>query len=146
MLSFDTNILVYATDNSAGLRHRAAHRLISSAVGKDVGLTEQSLIEFLHVATRKARLSLSDAAKAVRGYLTYFPLLVPHGGIVADVLALLDRYRMETWDARLVAVCAARGCTHLLSEDLQDGAHYGSITVVNPFNPANAALIGRLLS
>ena len=146
MLSFDTNVLVYATDNSAGVRHGAAHRLISSAIGKNACLTEQSLVEFLHVATRKARLSFSDAAKAVRGYLTYFPMLVPHEGVVEDVLTLLDRYHLQAWDARLLAVCAARGCTHLLSEDLQDGAVYGTITVVNPFNPANATLIGQLLS
>ena len=82
----------------------------------------------------------------MRGYLTYFPLLVPHIGIIGDVLTLLDRYRLGTWDARLLAVCAARGCTHLLSEDLQDGAAYGTVTVVNPFNPANAGLIGQLLS
>ena len=146
MLSFDTNVLVYATDNSAGARHGAAHRLISSAVGKNACLTEQSLIEFLHVTTRKTLLSLSDATKTVRGYLTYFPLLVPHEGVVEDSLILLDRYHLQTWDARLLAVCAARGCTQLFSEDLQDGAAYGTVTVVNPFNPANADLIRRLLS
>jgi predicted nucleic acid-binding protein len=146
MLSFDTNVLVYATDNSAGVRHGAAHRLISSAAGKNACLTEQSLVEFLHVTTRKGRLSFGDAARAIRGYLTYFTLLVPHEGVVEDVLTLRDRYHLRTWDARLLAVCAARGCTHLFSEDLQDGAVYETVAVVNPFNPANAGLIGHLLS
>jgi predicted nucleic acid-binding protein len=50
------------------------------------------------------------------------------------------------FDARLLAVCNAHGCTHLLSEDLQDGARYGGVTVVDPFHPANAAAVESLFS
>jgi predicted nucleic acid-binding protein len=48
------------------------------------------------------------------------------------------------WRCKL-ATCAAHGCDYLLSEDLQDGAQYGGVTVINPFNAANAPLIGQLL-
>ncbi len=56
------------------------------------------------------------------------------------------RYQLSIWDARLLAACAAHGCTHLLSEDLQDTMRYGSVTIVNPFNPANAVVVESLLS
>jgi predicted nucleic acid-binding protein len=33
----------------------------------------------------------------------------------------------------------------LLTEDLQDGRRLGSLTIVNPFSPDNAALMQRIL-
>ncbi len=146
MISLDTNVLVYAADRQAGNRHAAAHQLVTMAIGKNVGLTEQSLIEFLDSTTRKAKLSLADAATTLRGYLSYFTLLMPQNTIVEDAIALLTRHKLSVWDARMLAVCAAHGCSHLLSEDMQDGARYGGVTVVNPFNPANAAMLAVLLN
>lgn len=146
MISLDTNILVYAADKQAGARHAAAHQLVTAAIGKNVGLTEQSLIEFLNVATKKTKLSFVDVAAAIRGYLAYFALLIPPATVVEDVVTLISRYQLSVWDARLLAVCDAHGCSHLLSEDMQDGARYGGVTVLNPFKASNTALIGRALS
>lgn len=145
MISLDTNILVYAADRQAGARHAAAHRLVTAGAGRNVGLTEQSLVEFLDATTRKARMSLADAATAVRGYLAYFTLLMPQDTVVEDTTVLLAGHRLSVWDARMLAVCAAHGCSHLLSEDMQDGASYGSVVVLNPFNPANAATVANLM-
>jgi len=145
VVSLDTNILFYAADKSAGARHIAAHGLVTAATGVQAGLTEQSLIEFLNATTRKTKLSLDEAAKIVRGYMTWFSLLVPHAAVVEDTLALLERHRLEIWDARLLAVCAAHGCDYLLSEDLQDGAIYGAVQVIDPFAPKNGELVRELL-
>jgi predicted nucleic acid-binding protein len=146
MLSLDTNVLVYAVDKAAGTRHVHARQIVDRAAPSGAVLTEQSLFEFFHVATRKGKMSASDAETVVRKFARDFALMLPHPSIVADVLALQSRHRLGIWDARLLAVCAAHGCTHLLTEDLQDGAAYGTVTVVNPFNAANARLIGQLLS
>ena len=62
MLSFDTNILVYAADQHAQASvTSAAHRLISSAVGNaHAGLTEQSrYVGFLHVIDAKSAALIS---------------------------------------------------------------------------------------
>jgi predicted nucleic acid-binding protein len=145
MISLDTNILIYATDSRAGVRHDTAHRLISAAIRVQAALTEQSILEFVNVATRKARLPLDEATRIARGYLTHFSLLVPPASIVEDVLVLLDRHKLEVWDARLLAVCAAHGCDYLLSEDMQDGAQYGGVTVVDPFKAVNAPITEQVL-
>ncbi len=109
------------------------------------GLTEQSLFEFFHVSTRKSKTTYADAAVTMRDLLQSFTLLLPPQTIVEDTLALRDRYSLSVWDSRLLAVCNARDCDHLLSEDLQDDARYGRVTAVNPFNPANTPPIGSLL-
>ena len=145
MISLDTNILIYATDFRAGTRHDAAHQLVSAAIRVRAGLTEQSIVEFMNVAIRKAKLPFEETARYARGYLAHFRLMIPQATIVEDVLALLGRHKLEVWDARLLAVCAAHGCDYLLSEDMQNGAEYGGVTVIDPFNPANSPILEQVL-
>lgn len=146
MLSLDTNILVYAADKTAGARYLAARRIVDRAAPTGAILTEQSLFEFFHVCTRKGKMSAPEAELLIRRFAQDFALALPQPSVLDDALKFQSRYRLSIWDARLLAVCAAHGCDHLLSEDLQDGARYGGVAVVNPFKPANAALIGQLLA
>jgi predicted nucleic acid-binding protein len=146
VLSLDTNVLVYAVDATAGPRHAVAKQLIDDVAAANCALTEQSLFEFFHAATRKAGLTAGDAALVVRRLAKDFPVLFPPWTIVGDALALQAAYELSIWDSRLLATCAAHGCNHLLSEDLQDGAQYGTVAVVNPFRAANAALLRRALA
>ena len=41
--------------------------------------------------------------------------------------------RLNWWDCLIVAAAQAQGCVLLLTEDLQDGADYGGVSVRNPF-------------
>jgi predicted nucleic acid-binding protein len=145
MLSFDTNVLVYAADRQAGDRHEKSAKLLSAAISRDVALNDQSLVEFTHVMTRKQKLSLSDAALMVRAWLNNFALITAPGTIIEDTFSLLSSYRLSTWDAHMIAICDAHGCDFLLSEDLTDGALYSGVRVLNPFNPHNTSTIGNLL-
>jgi len=146
VFSLDTNILVYAADKNAGARHTKARDLVDAASGANAALTEQSIMEFVNAVTRKVKLPLSDALPYVREFRTNFRLLLPTQTIVEDALTLLSRYRISIFDARIIAICAAHGCGHLLSEDLQDGMRYGRVTVVNPFVAANTDLVVGLLT
>jgi predicted nucleic acid-binding protein len=145
MLSIDANVLVYSTDRNAPARRDAAAELLASAVRAGAGLTEQSLFEFMHAATRKAKMPLADVSAIIREWLKNFALLLPPETVVSDTLDLLSRYKLSVWDARLLVVCAANGCDYLLSEDLQDGAQYGRVAVVDPFKSANASLVSGML-
>ena len=146
MISLDTNILVYAVDVAAGDRHMAAKKIVGSASSVMTALTEQSLLEFVVATTRHTGVAVGEAAKVVRKLMANFPVLTPQPAIVDDVLALVERYHLGIWDARLLACCAMHGCEYLLSEDMQDGATYRGVTVVNPFNSANRQLLERLLT
>jgi len=146
VISIDANVLIYAVDVDMADRHIRAKEIIAAANHANTVLTEQAIFEFFHVATRKGKMSPSDAELVVRKFTRDLPLVLPHPAIVEDALTLRLRYRIGIWDARLLAVCAAHGCTHLLSEDLQDGARYNGVAIVNPFRAANAATIGSLLT
>jgi predicted nucleic acid-binding protein len=41
--------------------------------------------------------------------------------------------KISLWDALIVEAARSRGCTRLLSEDLQHGREFGSVRVENPF-------------
>jgi predicted nucleic acid-binding protein len=146
LFSLDTNILVYAADVDAGAKHVEAKSILASAIEARAGLTDQVIIEFLNATTRKKRLTLSTVSPYIQNFTTNFKLMLPTEHVITDTFALLSKYNLSVFDARLLAVCDAHGCDYLLSEDLQDGAQYGRVTVVNPFNSANAGRIGQLLS
>ena len=58
MISFDTNILVYAADNTAGERHARAADLIERSIRHGGCVqTPQALAEFFSVVTRKASIA-----------------------------------------------------------------------------------------
>jgi predicted nucleic acid-binding protein len=42
-------------------------------------------------------------------------------------------YRYSWWDCLLLASALELGCSHFLSEDLQDGQTIGGLTIVDPF-------------
>jgi hypothetical protein len=44
-----------------------------------------------------------------------------------------QRWRLSWWDSTVVAAAQVQGCALLLTEDLQDGAAYGGVTVRSPF-------------
>ena len=44
-----------------------------------------------------------------------------------------QRYRISWWDSLVVAAAQLQDCALLLTEDLQDGAVLGSVTVRSPF-------------
>jgi predicted nucleic acid-binding protein len=145
MLSIDPNILIYATDKDDAARQSIAIGILASAARVETGLTEQSIVEFTNVAMRKAGMPLAAVEAIVRQWLNSFALLVPNKDVVHDTLALLARYQLSVWDARLLAVCGACGCDVLLSEDMQNNVVYNGVRVLNPFDRTNTVEIAQLL-
>ena len=121
MLSFDTNILIYAADRVAGERHAASVRLLDAAASGAAALNEQSVIEFLHVSTRKLKQPLDASATLVRAWLKNFPLMLAPKTVIEDTVALLASHSLSVWDAHMLAICSYHRCDALLSEDLADG-------------------------
>ena len=147
MLALDTNLLLYSVDSDAGSKHQDALQFVTLAGRSGAAvLTEQNLIEFMHASLRKRLRPLAEAADSVRKWMAVFRIIVPDGTIVARTIYLLENHRLSVWDARLLATCASNDCNLLLSEDLQDGALYGTVRVLNPLNPANADIIREALA
>ena len=57
----------------------------------------------------------------------------------------MQSFHLQLWDAHMLALCAGNGCDVLLSEDMTDGARYGRVVVLNPFEPSNTKKLASLL-
>jgi predicted nucleic acid-binding protein len=125
----DTNVLVYAFGTGDPRCGRAEEVL---AAGGVIGV--QVLNEFTNVMHRKLRWEWPRIERAidVLGELLepVRPLTAP---IHAQGLQLARQYRLAFDDALVIAAAAEAGCSQLLSEDLQHGRRYGTVTVRNPF-------------
>jgi predicted nucleic acid-binding protein len=145
-LAFDTNMFVYAADASAGPRYVTASALVERALrSRRAVLILQTLAEFYSVVTRR---SLADPGDA-RLFLDNLRRTLPVHAIVEDdldqAIEVVTHHGLSFWDALLWATAERAGVRHLLTEDFQDGRRLGGVTFVNPFNPANAALLEREL-
>ena len=130
----DTNILVYAHDRSAGVKHLRAKRLLEQLWESGQGvLSTQVLQELCFNLRRKAGnpLPVDEVRILIREYSTWEIVT----NTPESVLMALDvemRYRVSFWDALILQAAAFSGASILYSEDLAAGQHYGSIQVVNP--------------
>jgi predicted nucleic acid-binding protein len=131
--SLDTNILVHAADAAAGERHERALAILDRAVRRDCVLTLQALAEFFHAATRKRLVARTEAAVQLRDGATAFPTISADPGALWMALELAADRRLSLWDALLLATAERNACTVVLSEDMQDGARFGGVTILDPF-------------
>jgi predicted nucleic acid-binding protein len=64
------------------------------------------------------------------------------GATLSEAFDIEDCFGVRFWDALLLASASAAGCSHFLSEDLNDGQVYGGVTVDNPFRHSPADVLG----
>jgi len=144
--TFDTNILVYTLpDPTNTKRHQARNLLIRGARPQAGILLLQSLTEFSHVAARKFGLSVNSIRRRVHDWCDAIPVHAAGQEDLMAALTLVRDHRIGFWDAMLCATADRAGLQYLLSEDMQDGRQLGSLRIINPFRPENAALIDRIL-
>ena len=131
----DTNVLIYAHDRSAGLKHEQAQKLLrdlwQSGLG---GLSIQVLQEFYVTVTRKVANPLSPAqASKIITHLGTWQVHSPTVEDIQEAIAIQTSYDLSFWDAMIVRSSIRLGCDTLWSEDLNAGQRYAGVVVVNPF-------------
>jgi predicted nucleic acid-binding protein len=136
----DTNILVYAHDDSAGAKRDQARALVEQLWESREGcLSVQVLQEFFVTVTRKIAKPLdTETAKAIVADLSRWHLHVPAADDSLGAIGIHQRTGISFWDAMIVRSAAEMGCTVLYSEDLNAGQEYSGVGVENPFQPSAA--------
>jgi predicted nucleic acid-binding protein len=131
----DSNILIYAYDVTAGVKHDQAKALIARLWESRHGcLSIQVLQEFYVTATRKVTRPLTgDVAAEVVADLAAWRVHTPIVEDVNQAIAIQRRYAISFWDAMIIRSAAQLGCATLWSEDLNSGQVYEGVRVANPF-------------
>lgn len=135
----DSNTLLYTLDAVLLAKAEAAQEWLRSLSRAEAGVTNlQVLNEVASVLTRKlARFSPGDPFDQIDVFATFgMEPLTFETTLIARTLAA--RYRYTWWDCLLLASALELGCSHFLSEDLQDGQRIEAgtgkaLTIVDPF-------------
>lgn len=132
----DTNVLVYAHDETAGRKRKVARELISGLWASRGGCVSVQVLQELYVnVTRKVPkpLATRDAATLIED-LSVWTVHSPGPRDVLSAIELQGRESVSFWDAMILTSARSLGCAVLYSEDLNPGQSYDGVRVVNPFD------------
>ena len=137
----DTNILVYRFDGRFSDKQATANQLLREGIANDsLRLAHQAVIEFVAAVTRSGAnrqpiLPKSDALREAEELLSQFTVFYPTELVLRTAMRGSSAYGLSWFDAHMWAYAEVFGCRTLYSEDFQSGRLYGSVQVVNPFEP-----------
>lgn len=131
----DTNVLIYAHDASAGVKHERAVALLKALWETRTGcLSTQVLQEFYVNVTRKTATPLSPAvASQIIADLAEWEVHRPGVNDILEAIHLQSRHQVSFWGALILISAQQLGCKTVWSEDLNTGQDYGGAVVRNPF-------------
>ena len=130
----DTNLFVYAYDESAGLKREVARDLIAELWESRLGCASVQVLQELFVnLTRKVPkpLPARDVASLVED-LSVWTIHSPGPRDVLSAIELHERINVSFWDAMILTSARTLECRVLYSEDLNAGQSYDGVRVVNP--------------
>lgn len=132
----DTNVFVYARQARDSRKQSLAAQWLDRLWREQIGCTSiQVLSEYYATLTRKLKPAFSndEAWEHVRSLLAWNPQPV-ESDLLLRAFEIQRRYQLNWWDCLIVGAAQLQGCALLLTEDLQDHANYGGVTVRNPFS------------
>lgn len=130
----DTNILVYAHDRSAGIKHDKACLLLEQLWDSGEGVLSTQVLQELCVSLRRkisSPLPIHEVRALMRDYSAW-EIVTNDSGSILQALEIEERYKVSFWDALIIQAAESSGATILFSEDLTDGQDYKTVRVVNP--------------
>ena len=131
----DTNVLVYAFDNSEPAKQLIAQQILEEQ-GADgsLVLSTQVLQEFFVTVTRKLAkpLSVDDAYTLIQQFAVN-PMVSATPELILRAISRNRDDSFSFWDSLIVEAALQADCRVLFSEDMQDGRQIGQLVIRNPF-------------
>jgi len=115
----DTNVLVYSRDSSEAAKMGRAKEWLEQLWNDRTGKLSPGLDE-------------GEAWSDVEALMAWRPVAID-SLLLRSTKHLQERFGFSWRDSMIVAAAKVAGCTHLLTEDLQDGQILEGLTVVDPF-------------
>jgi predicted nucleic acid-binding protein len=135
----DTNILIYAHDCAAGIKHQRARLVIERLWGSGEGVISTQVLQELCINLRRRvspPLPVDEVRRLIHDYLSW-EVEVNTPESVLQAMEIEVRYKISFWDALMLQAAENSGASVVYSEDLAAGQRFGAIQVINP-------LVGQL--
>ena len=138
MIAIDTNVFVYALDATEPAKQIRAREFFQGILAS----AETTVIPWQVAAELLARFRKWEAAGKMTGndvrarfgeFLNVWRLAMPTVEVFGVSFQIQARHSLSHWDSLLVAACKEAGASRLYSEDMQHGAVYDGVEIVNPF-------------
>jgi predicted nucleic acid-binding protein len=131
----DTNILLYAFDRDAGVKHAAAkNRLSELAASSTVPCLSVQVLQEFAFNLKKRRVSAAIIREMVED-LSHWTVVDNTATLLLSGLHLAERWKISFWDSLILAAAVEADADVLWSEDFNTGQRYESLRVVNPLLP-----------
>ena len=136
----DTNVLIYATDQSSPLHQTATEALESwRRQGESLVISPQIIREYVAVLTRLnvtlGRPPLTETLENARAFLRDFRLALENDAVAMTLLDLVRQVPVagkQVHDANIVATMQAHGIRRLLTHNVADFARFSNVIEVVP--------------
>ncbi|RKX95991.1 MAG: PIN domain nuclease [Spirochaetes bacterium] len=131
----DTNIIVYAHDNTYPDKQLKAQEIIFNGMRKNNGvISAQVLSEFFVTVTKKNKQNYSvPAAKHEILLLSHLQVVDIDYDMIIRAIDFKGLYHLSYWDSLILSAAERSDCSTLFSEDLNHGQNYNEIKCINPF-------------
>ena len=130
----DTNVFVYADDESAKTKRARARKVLSELIrNRRAVVSTQIMQEYYAAAIKKLRLPPEKARSRVER-LNRLDTVVIRPAIILGAIDLHRLHSLSFWDALVVKSASIAGCARVLSEDLADGQVIDGVKIENPFS------------
>jgi predicted nucleic acid-binding protein len=132
----DTNIFVYTFCPAEPVKQHKSLEIVRTALNQGTGcISSQVVQEFINVALKKFThpLSTTDCRRYLDAVLVPLCEVYPGNALYYKSLELFDRNHIAYYDSLIVAAALQAGCVRLYTEDMQQGQHFESLLVLNPF-------------
>ena len=133
MTFVDSNVFVYALDGSGGAKQTRARSIVADAFAARSAycISSQVLAEFASVSVRKLKIA-TPLLLELLSEMRRISRTAVDDQLVLRAVEIQGIYGIQFYDAQIVAA-ERLGCDRILTEDLNDGQVYCSITAVDPF-------------
>jgi len=129
----DANVLVYVRDPRDPAKQARAIAWHEHLWRERRGRTSMQVLSEFYVNTKRLRgTAPGDLWISVARYFAWAPHPIDEP-LLRRAREVEERWRLSWWDSMVVAAAQLQDCTLLLTEDLQDGAVFGTVTVRSPF-------------
>jgi predicted nucleic acid-binding protein len=130
----DSNILIYAHDRAAGIKHERARQLIEGLWTSGHGVLSTQVLQELcvHLRRKVARpLAGDEIRRLIHDYMSWEIVVNPPEAAI-QAIEIEVRYKTTFWDALILQAAEKSGAAILYSEDLAAKQSYGTVRVINP--------------
>jgi predicted nucleic acid-binding protein len=130
----DTNILIYAHDRSAGVKHDRARQTVERLWANGQGVLSTQVLQELCINLRRKiqrPLPVDEVRRLIQDYLSW-EIIVNTPESVIQALEIEVRYKISFWDALILQAAEQASAGVLYSEDLAAGQRYGPVRVTDP--------------